>query len=127
MIQRQDIFHWAKEQYGTDPEYLWMRTPNYAVLRHSGSGKWYATVLDIPPRYIGLQGEEIIDILLVKSDPVLIGALLRNEGFHPAYHMNKSNWISVRLDGTVPLEQICDLLAFSYELVSPKRRKQATK
>lgn len=127
MIHRQEIFNWAKEQYGTEPEYLWMRTPNYAVLRHGDSGKWYGAVLDIPSNYIGLPGEEIIDILLVKSDPVLIGALLKNEGFFPAYHMSKSNWISILLDGSVPWEQICDLLSFSYELVTPKRKRSRKK
>ena len=44
----------------------------------------------------GLSGDGEVDILNVKSDPMLIGSYRTQEGFLPAYHMNKENWIAVR-------------------------------
>ncbi len=44
---RDAVFQLAEEQYSTEAEYLWARTPNFGVLRHP-NGKWYAVVMDIP-------------------------------------------------------------------------------
>lgn len=35
----------------------------------------------------------------------------------PAYHMNKRNWVSVILDGSMRDDEICRLIAESYDLV----------
>lgn len=42
----------------------------------------------------------------------------------PAYHMNKENWNSIILDGTVPEEDIKRMIAESYQLVRPKTKTQ---
>ena len=54
-----------------------------------------------------------------KCDPILIGSLRGQTGFFPAYHMNKANWITVALDGSVPDEQIKMLLGMSYDATAP--------
>ena len=36
-MDRNALFKWTKEQFGTDPEYLWARYPGYAVLRNGGN------------------------------------------------------------------------------------------
>ena len=51
----------------------------------------------------------------------MIGSLLIQPGFHPAYHMNKDKWISIRLDGSVLEEEIKSLIDMSYELAMPKK------
>ena len=33
-MEREEIFQYVKEQYGTEPEYLWKKDPDSAVLRH---------------------------------------------------------------------------------------------
>lgn len=38
----------------------------------------------------------------------------------PAYHMNKENWITILLDGTVSKGKICELIDISYELTGKK-------
>ncbi len=48
MLLREEIFRFAKEMYGTGPDYPWQRTPRYAILRHQNSRKWYAALIDIP-------------------------------------------------------------------------------
>ena len=57
-----------------------------------------------------------IDVLNIKCDPMMIGSLRMKEGFFPAYHMNKENWISILLDGTVSADEIKPLLELSYQL-----------
>ena len=47
-MDRNALFKWTKEQFGTDPEYLWARYPGYAVLRNGGNRKWYALIMDVP-------------------------------------------------------------------------------
>lgn len=114
---RETVRRVAAEQYGTAPERLWAKYPNYAVLR-CPNGKWYAVVMDVPRAKLGLPGEGMVGILDVKADPLLIDALRREEGFLPAYHMNKANWVTVLLDGTVDEERVADLLDMSYQMVS---------
>ncbi|MDD3252940.1 MAG: MmcQ/YjbR family DNA-binding protein [Lachnospiraceae bacterium] len=120
-MNRQTIFDWVKKQYGTDPEYPW-RDHN-AVLRHDDNQKWYGVILEIGMDKLGLTDRDLVDVLNVKCDPNLIGLLRTKPGFHPAYHMNKEKWISVRLDGSVPVEEIENLIAQSFELTKAKKKK----
>lgn len=47
-----------------------------------------------------------------------IGPLRKKEGIYPAYHMDKSNWITINLKETNTMNQIKDLIAVSYELTT---------
>ncbi len=64
----------------------------------------------------------VLDVLNLKSDPMLIGSLRGQDGYFPAYHMNKEKWISVLLGKPELDDSIKDLLALSYELTAPKKR-----
>ncbi len=72
-----------------------------------------------------MSDEGIADVLNVKCDPVLIGSLRMQEGFYPAYHMNKETWISVLLDQPERDETIKNLLALSYEITKRKERQES--
>ena len=50
---------------------------------------------------------------------------LTQEGYLPAYHLNKEHWAAARLDGTLPMEQVKQLLSMSFEMVTPKRKRRA--
>lgn len=113
-MERSELFEWVKETYGTEPDYPW--NDWNAVLRHAENKKWYAVILEVPAQKLGLTGNQIIDILNVKSDPLLIGSLRSKQGYFPAYHMNKEKWISIALDGSVPDDEIKNLLDMSYKL-----------
>lgn len=113
-MNRQGVFKWVKETFGTEPDYPWKDWN--CVLRHKHNNKWYAVILEVNKRKLGLSGHGIIDVLNVKCDPMLIGSLRQKTGFFPAYHMNKDRWISIALDGTVPSEEIKNLIELSYEL-----------
>lgn len=113
---REMILQYAKERYGTEPEYLWAKFPNYAVLRQRELGKWYAVIMDVPGKKLGLDTAAHVDILDIKCDPLLIGSLRESRGFLPAYHMNKDKWIALLLDGSVPQDQVLKLLDLSYDI-----------
>lgn len=123
LSQRRRVTEYIRNRYSAEPEYLWKKYPNYAVFRQSASKKWFAIVMDIPRSRLGHEGEGTVDIMDVKCGPLMVGSLLAEDGFLPAYHMSKSSWISILLDETVPDEQIYPLLELSYDSVAPKRRK----
>ena len=122
-MTREELFRYAAETYGTEPEYPWMDEPSFAVLRHALGGKWYGLVMTLPRRTLGLAGEGSVDALNLKLDPALVYILRGQEGYLPAWHMNKTHWLTVLLDGSVPPERVRDLLGQSYELTKKKMKK----
>lgn len=122
-MNREKIYEYAEKTYQTLPEYLWRKNPNYAVLRHNENQKWYAIMMNVPKNKFGLDGSDEIDVMNIKCDPDMIGSLRMTKGFFPAYHMNKENWISVALDGSVEEELLFHLLDISYEQTAGKKRK----
>ena len=117
-MTRYEIFEYVNEQYGTQPEYLWEKTPDAAVLRNIANAKWYAIVMNVSKKSLGLNGEGKVDIINVKCDPLIVGSLRIQKGFLPAYHMNKDNWISIILDGGASDSLILELLDASYDAVA---------
>ena len=113
---------YIRQQYGTEPEYPWHDWN--AVLRHNDNNKWYGVVLEVSADKLGLPEAGIIDVLNVKSDPLLIGSLRGQDGYFPAYHMNKEKWLSIQLGKPELDDAIKDLLSLSYELTAPKKRNR---
>lgn len=123
LSQRERIIQHIQDRYAAEPEHLWARYPNYAVFRQSASRKWFAAVMDVAKKSLDMTGDGTADVMDVRCGPVLVGSLLAQDGFLPAYHMSKSSWISILLDETVPDEQIFPLIELSYDSVAPKRKK----
>ena len=121
--QRTRIIQHIRNRYGAEPEYLWIKYPNTAAFRHPVGGKWFALVTEVARNKLGLSGSEIAHVINVKCDPIMVGSLLSEAGFFPAYHMNKNSWISILLDSGVPDEKIAELLELSYDAVAPKRKR----
>ena len=71
MHQAQQIFDYAANQYATQPEYLWEKYPEYAILRHGNSkGKWYALIGKIRKIKLGLQEEGETDLSISNVHPI---------------------------------------------------------
>ena len=113
-MERKELFEWVKETYGTEPDYPW--NDWNCVLRHKHNKKWYALIMEIDEKKLGIDSERVVDVLNIKCDPLLIGSLRVKEGFYPAYHMNKDKWVSVVMDGTIPTDEIKELIKLSYNL-----------
>lgn len=111
---REEIFSFIKNYYGIEPDYPFASSPDAAVLRHP-SGKWFGIIMQVSRDKLGLSGDAPIDIINLKRDPML--GLADGKCIFPAYHMNKEHWISVLLDGSVPMEELKGLIAMSYDLI----------
>ena len=120
-MDKKAVLQYVQDQFSAEPEYLWAKYPTYCVFRHVHNRKWFAVVMDVPKSKLGLSGNELVEILVVKCDPILLGSLLGKNGFLPAYHMSKSNWVTILLDGSVSDEEMISLLTISYDLTNGNR------
>jgi len=92
--------------------------PITCVARHSDNRKWFALVMR-------LNGKDVVNLKVHPED-----AFAEREAFDgiiPAYHMNKTHWITISPESDVPDELIRDLTRESYDLTRrklPKIKKQ---
>lgn len=111
-----EILSYAKEKYGDEPEYLWKDYPEYAVLRRKDKQKWYALLMTIPQSRLKLDGDEMIEVVDLRFDVEELPLKVDGVRYFYGYHMNKKHWITILLDGSVPLEEILDYVDKSYVL-----------
>lgn len=117
------VVAYIKAQYGCEPEFLWARTPNNAAIRHRENRKWFAALmLALPLRHLGLPDSGSTDVINLKCDPRMIGSLVDGKRYFPGYHMNKEHWLTVRLDGSIPAEEVFPLIDLSFDLTAHKKR-----
>ena len=117
------LLAYVKEKYGTEPDSPWKKDPESRVLRHTDSKKWYALIMRIPEDKLGAgSSKKRINILNLKTDPLMGGSLRMQKGIYPAYHMNKTEWITVRLDDTLDDGELFPLVDMSYVLTDRRKR-----
>jgi predicted DNA-binding protein (MmcQ/YjbR family) len=117
------IIDYISEKYCVKPEFLWESSPASAAVRNKSTGKWFGVIIgNLPKSKLGLASEEKCEIINLKCDPLFVSLTVDGKGYFRAYHMNKEKWISVLLDGTVPFEEICEIIDMSYEIINSKRR-----
>ena len=81
--------------------------------------------MDVPRKNQALSGEGRVDILNVKLDDLmLVDMLVQRAGYLRGYHLNRGNWISILLDGTVPMKEIREMLDLSYRVTASAKKKQ---
>ncbi|APM41230.1 MmcQ family protein [Clostridium kluyveri] len=93
-MEKEEIFDYVKEKFDTEPD----KYPDYAVLRHDGSGKWYGLIMNVPRIKLDFTKKGSDEILDLKCDPALNSLLGSHQGILPAYHMNTKHWITIVLD-----------------------------
>lgn len=120
-MNRQEIRDFIYDEFSVSPENLWARFPNYEVFRNGRNKKWFGIIGDVESRKLGIDKDGKTDLLVIKCDPLMIGSLLDSEGYLPAYHMNKSSWISVILGADTDTEEIKSLIRLSFEIIDSKR------
>ena len=120
---REEIEKYINETYDILQEYPWDDSPSYTTFKHKNNKKWFALIMNVSYRKIGIEKEGIVDVINLKNIPEMIGGLRKDKGILPAYHMNKEHWITVLLDGIVSKEKICNLIDISYDLTINKKRR----
>lgn len=80
---------------------------NWTVMRHASNKKMFAAIYFHEGRiWMNLKSEPLRSDLLKSVFPAVV----------PAYHMNKTHWISVILDGSVPDADVIAMIRESYRL-----------
>lgn len=110
------LIQYALEKYGTEPEFLWEKFSDNAVLRRKDTEKWFAVLLTVSRRKLGLDCDETAEIVDLRMRPENLSKLVDGKKFFPGWHMNKKHWFTVILDGSVSFEEICREIDESYEL-----------
>ena len=110
--QRKILSQYIQDHYAVLPEFLWRKYPTYAVFRHAHNRKWFAIIMNVSGSLFGVADN--VDVMNVKLSPEWITQLSGQVGFAPAYHMNKTHWLTVLLDNTLPEKQIIELLHSSF-------------
>ena len=122
---REAILRYARESCGTEPDCPFSGDTETLVLRHADNGKWFALLMRVKNASLGLPGEGATDVMNVKTDPALGVSLRAQRGILPAYHMNREHWVSVLLDGSVPMGLAGVLVEMSFAAtIACRARKQ---
>lgn len=110
------LIQYAGEKYGSEPEFLWEKFSDNAVLRRKDTEKWFAVLLTVSRRKLGIDSEETVEIIDLRTEAENLPALVDGEKFFPGWHMNKKHWFTIILDGSVSFEEICKRIDESWNL-----------
>ena len=119
-----EFLDYVREDFGAEPEYLWENSPDTYAIRHKDNAKWFACGMRVSGRVLHLETDRMYDIVNLKADPMLVGSIRMEPGILPAYHMNKTHWITVLLDGTADDALIRVLTEDSFRLTAKKRSRK---
>ena len=114
--QAKEIIKYVKDKYNDDLEYLWTKFPNNAVWKNKENNKWYGVLLVLSENKLGIESDKIIDIIDLRYQKDKIKTIVDNKKIFEGYHMNKDNWITIRLDESVNTKKIFELIDNSYKL-----------
>lgn len=103
-----------QEIYHDEPEFPWESTPGAGIFRNPNNQKWYGLIMNIDKSKLDKQKSGEVEIINLKLDSEEIPSLLKKKGIYPAYHMNKKNWVSIILDGTLEDRKIMDYIMVSH-------------
>jgi len=112
------VIQYVREKYQDELQFLWKRFPDNAIFRRKDNAKWYAALLIVQKKKLGLTGDTAVDILDLRIKPEEIDALVDGKNYFPGYHMNKKHWVTILLDGSVPIEEIFCRIDESFALAA---------
>ena len=71
--------------------------------------------------FINVRGTECVNLKCHPDRAELYRLVYRD--VTPGFHMNKAHWNTVRIGGDVPDDELLSMIAHSYELAAPPRRR----
>jgi len=105
-MNREELAAYLTDTYSSEGEHLFAKYPSFLVFRHNGNRKWFAVIMDIPRKNLGLPGEGQTQVVNLKCDTRLIGSFRKEPGIFPGWHMNKAHWLRVALEAGVEDEKL---------------------
>lgn len=115
---KDDYIAWIKSQFGAEPDYPWPDDAPWSFVFRCPNEKWFALVMRIKYRQLGLTGDEEVWVVNMKASQDQIPNLIDKKSIFPAWHMNKKHWITVLLTAVTDFNKLCELTEKSYELVT---------
>ncbi len=112
------VIQYVKKKYQDELQFLWQRFPENAIFRRKDSNKWYAALLVLQKKKLGLAEDGVVDIIDLRGKPEDIDVLVDKKSYFPGYHMNKKHWFTMCLDGSVPIEEIFRRIDASFALAA---------
>lgn len=121
-MKKQVFLNYCTETYGTAPDHPFEDDFVTTVLRHTDTRKWYGIVMEVSRRKFGFDSDEVIDVVNMKLPVEMFGSFGKEDGVHPAYHMNKLHWVSVLLpDAPDDVVKFLNNVSFEATRTKPKR------
>lgn len=115
-VQAKEIIDYVRAEYQDELEFLWQKFPDNAVWRRKDNKKWYGAILTVSRNKLGIRSNEMVEIIDLRINPEQMKATIDNEKYFPGWHMNKNNWYTIILDGSVSTAEICRRVDESYNL-----------
>lgn len=109
------VMEYCKKKYNTIYETPWDDSPTSYTFKNKG--KWYMLMLEVSFKVLGVDKDEVVNIINLKENPNDIDELIDNKNYFRAYHMNKKYWITIVLDNNVDMNSVYELIDKSYQLV----------
>lgn len=122
MVKKEDILKYVSEQYDTNPEYLFLKHPDIAVLRNTRTNKWYGVIMNVEKRKLGINEDGYMNVINLKGNPEFNSIIRSQKHIIAAYHMNKKHWVTVLIDHDFPQSELYEMIDWSYELTSKKKK-----
>lgn len=116
-MNRNELIQYIQKEYICDVDYPWEKYPEYIVIRRRDNQKWFAGIFNIKGHQVGLDTNELMDVVNLKCESDLIPTLIRESGIYPAYHMNKQHWISVDIEKYEDVKKLKLMVNMIYRLV----------
>lgn len=114
--QSKEVIAYVSETYGDELEFLWKKFTDNAIWRRKDTQKWYGAILTVSRRKLGLSSDEVSEIIDLRIEPEQMDSTIDNKRYFSGWHMNKRNWYTMILDGSIPTEEICRRIDKSYKL-----------
>lgn len=114
--QSKEIIKYIKEKYNDELEFLWEKLDETAIWRNKTNNKWYGLMFKLRKNKLGIKSEEITEVINLRFQKEKINEIIDNEFIFPGYHMNKNSWISIKLDNSLKINKIIELIDNSYLL-----------
>lgn len=121
-MNRQQLESYIEEAYNANAEHPWAPESDHTVFRHRSNRKWFAVVMEIPKAKLGIGERGSMCIVNLKCDPLMVGSFLCEAGVFPAYHMNKTHWLSVAPNSGIDSDKLKLLIDISFELTAHNRK-----
>lgn len=114
--QSKEIIQYIKQKYNDELEFLWEKFDDNAIWRNKQNDKWYGLLLNVSKNKLGIDSEEIAEIIDLRYQKEKINEIVDNKKIYPGYHMNKKSWITIILDESLDIKEIFKLIDNSYNL-----------